>query len=54
MIFAVTHKYGTGKPIGSLQSFSDALARSIEASGEIHLALVILIGCKMLGYKSLR
>ncbi|WP_443478686.1 phytoene desaturase family protein [Novosphingobium aerophilum] len=33
MIFAVTHKYGTGKPIGSLQSFSDALARSIEASG---------------------
>lgn len=33
MIFAVTHKYGTGKPIGSLQSFSDALARSIEDSG---------------------
>ena len=33
MIFAVTHKYGTGKPIGSLQSFSDALARSVEASG---------------------
>lgn len=33
MIFAVTHKYGTGKPIGSLQSFSNALARSIEASG---------------------
>ena len=33
MILAVLHRLGTGKPIGSLQSFADALARSIEASG---------------------
>lgn len=33
MILAVLHKLGTGKPIGSLQTFADALARSVEASG---------------------
>jgi phytoene dehydrogenase-like protein len=33
MIFAVTHRFGTGKPIGSLQSFADAMAASIRASG---------------------
>jgi len=33
MILAVLHRLGTGKPIGSLQAFADALARSIEASG---------------------
>src|SRR3546814_8201433 len=32
------HRLGTGKPIGSLQTFSNALANSIEASGaKIHL-----------------
>ncbi len=33
MIMAVLHRLGTGKPIGSLQSFSNALAASVEASG---------------------
>jgi phytoene dehydrogenase-like protein len=33
MIFAVTHRLGTGKPVGSLQGFADAMARSITASG---------------------
>jgi len=33
MILAVLHRLGTGKPIGSLQAFADALARSVEASG---------------------
>ncbi|OYY72865.1 NAD(P)/FAD-dependent oxidoreductase [Sphingomonas sp. 28-63-12] len=33
MIFAVTHRLGTGKPIGSLQAFADAMAASIKASG---------------------
>jgi phytoene dehydrogenase-like protein len=33
MIFAVTHRLGTGKPIGSLQAFADAMAASITASG---------------------
>lgn len=33
MILAVTHRLGTGKPIGSLQSFADAMARSITATG---------------------
>jgi phytoene dehydrogenase-like protein len=33
MILAVLHRLGTGKPIGSLQAFADALRRSIEASG---------------------
>lgn len=33
MIFAVTHRLGTGKPVGSLQSFADAMARSITESG---------------------
>lgn len=33
MILAVLHRLGTGKPIGSLQAFSEALRRSIEASG---------------------
>jgi phytoene dehydrogenase-like protein len=33
MIFAVTHRLGTGKPVGSLQAFSDAMAASITASG---------------------
>ena len=33
MILAAIHRLGTGKPIGSLQSFADALCRSIEASG---------------------
>lgn len=33
MIFAVTHRLGTGKPIGSLQAFADAMARSITESG---------------------
>src|SRR3546814_10731455 len=32
------HRLGTGKPIGSLQTFSNALAHSIEAYGaKIHL-----------------
>lgn len=33
MILAVIHRLGTGKPIGSLQAFADALARSVQASG---------------------
>lgn len=33
MIFAVTHRLGTGKPIGSLQTFADAMASSITESG---------------------
>jgi phytoene dehydrogenase-like protein len=33
MILAVTHRLGTGKPIGSLQSFADAMAASITATG---------------------
>ncbi len=33
MILAVLHRLGTGKPVGSLQAFADAMARSIEASG---------------------
>jgi len=33
MILAALHRLGTGKPIGSLQSFANALAKSIEASG---------------------
>jgi phytoene dehydrogenase-like protein len=33
MIFAVTHRLGTGKPIGSLQAFADAMAASIRESG---------------------
>ncbi|WP_422342795.1 phytoene desaturase family protein [Parasphingorhabdus sp.] len=33
MIFAVTHRLGTGKPIGSLQAFADALAKSITETG---------------------
>lgn len=33
MIFAVTHRLGTGKPVGSLQAFANALARSITESG---------------------
>lgn len=33
MILAAIHRLGTGKPIGSLQNFADAMARSIEASG---------------------
>lgn len=33
MILATLHRLGTGKPIGSLQSFANALASSIEASG---------------------
>jgi len=33
MILAALHRLGTGKPIGSLQSFANAMARSIEASG---------------------
>ena len=33
MILAVLHRLGTGKPIGSLQAFADALARSVTASG---------------------
>lgn len=38
MIFAVTHRLGTGKPIGSLQAFADAMAASAKASGaEIQL-----------------
>src|SRR3546814_2725760 len=37
MIIAMLHRLGTGKPIGSLQTFSNALANSIEASGaKIH------------------
>lgn len=33
MILAVTHRLGTGKPIGSLQAFADAMASSITATG---------------------
>ncbi len=33
MILAVLHRLGTGKPIGSLQAFANALHRSIEESG---------------------
>ncbi|TVV77140.1 phytoene desaturase family protein [Sphingomonas solaris] len=33
MILAVLHRLGTGKPIGSLQAFADAMARSVTASG---------------------
>ena len=33
MILAVTHRLGTGKPIGSLLAFADAMAASITASG---------------------
>lgn len=33
MIFAVTHRLGTGKPVGSLQVFADAMAASVKASG---------------------
>jgi phytoene dehydrogenase-like protein len=33
MIMSVMHRLGTGKPIGSLQAFADALAASITASG---------------------
>ena len=33
MIFSVLHRLGTGKPVGSLQSFSNALKASVEASG---------------------
>lgn len=33
MILAAIHRLGTGKPIGSLQAFADAMRRSIEASG---------------------
>ena len=33
MILSVLHRLGTGKPIGSLQTFADALRKSIEASG---------------------
>jgi phytoene dehydrogenase-like protein len=33
MIFAVTHRLGTGKPIGSLQAFAEAMASSIRAAG---------------------
>ena len=33
MIVAATHRLGTGKPIGSLQAFADAMAKSITASG---------------------
>lgn len=33
MIFAVTHRLGTGKPVGSLQAFADAMAKSITATG---------------------
>ncbi|WP_380879630.1 beta-carotene ketolase [Sphingomonas sp. DBB INV C78] len=33
MILAVLHRLGTGKPIGSLQAFADAMAASIAASG---------------------
>ena len=38
MIFAVTHRLGTGKPVGSLQAFADAMAKSIcETGAEIML-----------------
>lgn len=33
MIMAATHRLGTGKPVGSLQAFADAMAKSIRASG---------------------
>jgi phytoene dehydrogenase-like protein len=33
MIFAVTHRLGTGKPVGSLQAFANAMAKSIVESG---------------------
>ena len=33
MIFAVTHRLGTGKPVGSLQAFANAMASSITESG---------------------
>jgi len=33
MIFAVTHRLGTGKPVGSLQAFANAMAKSITESG---------------------
>lgn len=33
MIFAVTHRLGTGKPVGSLQAFANAMASSIMESG---------------------
>jgi len=33
MIFAVTHRLGTGKPVGSLQGFANAMASSIQESG---------------------
>src|SRR3546814_20719220 len=38
MIIAMLHRLGTGKPIGSLQTFSTALANSIETRSEAHLA----------------
>lgn len=33
MILSVLHRLGTGKPVGSLQNFADAMKTSIEASG---------------------
>jgi len=33
MILAATHRLGTGKPVGSLQAFADAMSMSIRASG---------------------
>lgn len=33
MIMSVLHRLGTGKPVGSLQAFADALAASVTASG---------------------
>ena len=33
MILSVLHRLGTGKPVGSLQSFAEAMRKSIEASG---------------------
>jgi phytoene dehydrogenase-like protein len=42
MIFAVTHRLGTGKPVGSLQAFANAMAASIKASGaEIMLGVPV-------------
>jgi phytoene dehydrogenase-like protein len=56
MIFAVTHRLGTGKPVGSLQSFADAMARSITESGaeillDAPVAEIVIEGGKTRGVR---
>src|SRR3546814_17799745 len=46
MIIAMLHRLGTGKPIGSLQTFSNALANRIESSEERRVGKGCVSTCK--------